>query len=148
MSAKELTRNEFLRLSAGFVAASTLPFGLGCPTDDTGDEGASSAGTSASTSAGTSAGTNSMMTDGESTAGECQSDVSAMIGANHDHYLVVPIYDIWQSVDTTYRMLGAFTHSHEVTLTADHFAMLQAGMQVLVVSTVVDGHSHEVTVSC
>jgi hypothetical protein len=37
---------------------------------------------------------------------------------------------------------------HSVTLTVEHFAMLQQGMQVVVESSFRTSHSHTVTVSC
>lgn len=40
MASRNFTRSEFLKLSAGFVGATSVPFAFGCPGDDTGDEGA------------------------------------------------------------------------------------------------------------
>ena len=48
----------------------------------------------------------------------------------------------------TYDITGTSTHPHTVTLTASHFAALQADQTVTVTSSTDDGHAHEVTVQC
>lgn len=144
MHSKTLSRSEFLKLSAGLIGAATLPFGLGCPADDTGDEGAESGNitTAPAEESGTTAG------DGDTAASGCTMDPTATIAANHGHELVVPLADVVAGVEATYDIMGTSPHAHSVTLTADHFAMLQAGMQVSVTSTAGGDHTHEVTVSC
>jgi hypothetical protein len=144
MTSKNLTRNHFLKLSAGVVGMSTLPFGFGCPADDTGDEGAESGN---ATSEGADTG---MTTASETTAaaGGCEMDPGVTIAANHGHALEVPLADVVAAADVTYDIQGTSGHTHSVTLTADQFAMLQEGTPVAVTSTVGDGHSHEVTVDC
>jgi hypothetical protein len=144
MSSNNLTRNEFLKLSAGLIGMTTLPFGFGCPSDDNGDEGAESGN---ATSAGTTdAGTTAA--DGDTAASGCEMDPSVMIATNHGHTLVVPLADVVAGAEVTYDIQGSSGHAHSVTLTAAHFTMLQGGTQVTVTSTLGDGHDHDVTVAC
>jgi hypothetical protein len=143
MSAKELTRNDFLRISAGLVGITTLPFGLGCPSDDTGDEGADSGADTAGDTAGDT-------TDGGETtaAAGCDSEPGTVIGTNHGHTATVPLADVEAGVEATYDIMGGSPHAHSITLSAADFATLQQGMQVTVTSTLGDGHTHDVTVTC
>ena len=69
------------------------------------------------------------------------------ISSNHGHALAVPAADVNAGVEKTYDIQGTSTHNHQVTITAAQFVSLQSGNSVSVVSTV-DGHSHEVTVTC
>jgi hypothetical protein len=185
MTSKNITRNDFLRLSAGFVGVSAIPFTFGCPSDDTTDDGADSGNVSTTdTPPGTSttdtpetsttdtpetstgpldgssssdsgpldgSSSSSGSTGGDSTTGEpgaCEADPDVVIGTNHGHELVVPLADVMAAVEVTYNIQGTSMHSHEVTLTAADFAMLQAGMVVMVTSSQGAMHDHAVTVSC
>jgi hypothetical protein len=70
-----------------------------------------------------------------------------------DHVLVVPAQDVVSGVERTYDIRGDNVgHTHTVTLTADHFASLQRGMAITVVSTnngpVGIGHDHTINLSC
>jgi hypothetical protein len=165
MASKNLTRTEFLKISAGFLGASAVPFMFGCPGDDTGDEGAgsttadppgtstgdpdSSSGTPPGTDTGSSGmpGTDSS-SGGETSSNACTTDPDVMIGSNHGHELVVPLADVEAGVEATYNIQGTSMHPHSVTLTAEHFTMLQQGMQVVVDSSMDAMHTHAVTVSC
>jgi hypothetical protein len=184
MTSKNMTRNDFLRISAGFVGMTAVPFGLGCPSDDTTDDGADSGnvsttdtppGTSTTDDPGTTTGDPQTSTGpidgsssssegstgpidgssssggGDSTTGEpgaCVADPDVEIGSNHGHELVVPLADVMAGVEATYDIQGTSMHPHSVTLTAEHFTMLQGGMQVMVDSSNDNGHTHAVTVSC
>jgi hypothetical protein len=184
MASKNLTRTEFLKISAGFLGASAVPFMFGCPGDDTGDEGAgsttadppgtstgdpdSSSGTppgtdtgsssgdpdsSSGTPPGTDTGSSGMpgtdsSSGGETSSNACTTDPDVMIGSNHGHELVVPLADVEAGVEATYNIQGTSMHPHSVTLTAEHFTMLQQGMQVVVDSSMDAMHTHAVTVSC
>jgi hypothetical protein len=86
--------------------------------------------------------------EGETSAGACTMDPDVMIGTNHGHELVVPLADVMAGVEVMYGIQGTSMHSHTVTLTAEHFMMLQQGMQVVVESSTDAMHSHSVTVSC
>ena len=143
MTAPVLTRQGFLRIGIAWIGASTLPFGLGCPADDTGDDGAGSG------SDGSGGGNTTTAADGESTAAgaSCENDPSVMITANHGHVLMVPLADVMAGVEVTYDIQGTADHAHTVTLDADHFAMLEQGIQVTVASSFA-GHNHQVTVAC
>jgi hypothetical protein len=138
----ELTRQGFLRIGIGFLGAITLPLGLGCPADDGDDEGAGSTGTPSDDS--------TTAADGESTtaAAGCTMDPSVTISANHGHVLTVTLADVMGDAEVTYGIQGTSAHAHDVTLTADHFAMIEQGMQVTVDSTLGEGHTHQVTVVC
>jgi len=70
------------------------------------------------------------------------------ISANHGHALQVPAEDVAAGVAKTYSIKGASNHPHDVALTASDFADLTAGKSLTVVSSVVGGHSHTVTVTC
>jgi len=185
MASKQLTRTEFLKLSAGFIGIGAVPFTLGCPSDDTTDDGADSEngstsnnptttgvssestadtpgttvdpdststgeppGGTDSTSTGEPPGTES--TSGDSTTGEpagCTTDPDIVIGMNHGHEMVVSLAEVMAGVQIDYDIQGTSMHPHTVTLTAEHFMMLQQGMEVMVVSSN-SGHTHTVTVSC
>lgn len=137
-----ITRQGFLRSGLAWIGAITLPLGLGCPADDTSDDGAGSDGS-------TDDGNTTTAADGESTAApaSCDMDPSVMISANHGHALVVPLADVMAGVEVTYDITGTADHAHMVTLGPDHFAMLEQGIQVTVASSVA-GHNHQVTVAC
>jgi hypothetical protein len=136
MTTKDLTRNDFLRLGTGLIGLCSLPFGLGCPADDGNDEGGES-GADGNTA-----------DDATTAAMGCAMDPSVTIGTNHGHELVIPLADVEAHSNATYDIQGASPHAHSVTLTADDFAALDQGMSVMVVSTLGDGHTHQVTVSC
>ncbi len=67
---------------------------------------------------------------------DCLSNgAGAMIGGAagaHRHLLSVPPEDVRAGVDKTYVAQSPSTHPHSVTLTADHFASLQANQSVSV----------------
>ncbi len=84
---------------------------------------------------------------GGSTAAACTNGADAVISKNHKHSLMVSAADIMAGVDKTYDIQGASSHSHDVTLTAAHFASLLNGEMVVVDSTK-GGHTHTVTLSC
>jgi hypothetical protein len=118
------------------------------PGTTTGEPGTTTTGVDSSSSGmppGTDTGSTS---EGESTsASGCTMDPDVVIGTNHNHEMVVPLADVMAGVQVVYDIQGTSMHPHTVTLTADHFTMLQQGMQVVVESSF-DGHSHTVTVSC
>jgi hypothetical protein len=183
MASKQMTRNQFLKISAGLVGATAVPFTFGCPGDDTGDEGAGTTETPGTTTETPGTTTNdpgtttntpgtttddpntdtgpgadstsgeppetSSTSDGESTAAAgCTVDPDVIIGSNHGHELVVSLADVMAGVEETYGIQGTSMHPHTVTLTAEHFMMLQQGMEVVVDSSMDAGHTHAVTVTC
>jgi hypothetical protein len=64
-----------------------------------------------------------------------------------EHILDVPLGDVLAGAEKTYSIQGNSSHNHTVTLTADQFAMIEAGESVTVTSSST-GHDHMVRVSC
>ena len=77
-----------------------------------------------------------------------ENGTQATISSNHGHLIAVSAGDVEAAVEKTYDISGSSGHMHEVTLTADHFAMLQAGGPITVQSTSSGDHSHAVTINC
>lgn len=73
---------------------------------------------------------------------------SPVISSNHGHVLVISKDDVAAGVEQTYSILGTATHSHDVTLTAAHFAELSQNLSVTLVSTAAETHTHTITVTC
>ena len=74
-------------------------------------------------------------------------------GGAHRHALSVSQEDVRAGVEKTYEVSSPSTHPHSLTLTADHFASLQANQSVTVpvtTWTAADGrsHTHTAAVSC
>jgi hypothetical protein len=78
------------------------------------------------------------------------SSCGSTIATNHGHTLPIAVADVNSTVDKSYDITGAATHSHSVTLTAQQLAQLKAGTAVSVTSTAggTDGHTHAVAVNC
>jgi hypothetical protein len=70
------------------------------------------------------------------------------ISQNHGHVLLVTIEDINAGVDKTYDIMGTAIHTHQVTITAAQFAMLQTDTSITAHSTVESSHSHGIVVMC
>ncbi len=105
--------------------------------------------TSGSTTTGstTTGSTTSSTTNSTSTgAVTCAATVFAAISANHGHELEIPLADIEAGVEMTYSAQGTAGHCHQVTLTAEDFATLQAGGTVRKFSC--NGNDHEYVLSC
>lgn len=163
MTSKTWTRKQFLELTVSFAGATAVLGSFGCPSDDTGDDGAGSSGDDGTTGDPPATGEESTgdppattSGPGESSGGPndssggslCGTGADADIGMNHGHSLFVPIADIEAGVEVMYDIQGSSMHPHMITLTPDDLAMLLAGMSVVVLSTEDAGHTHEVTVSC
>jgi hypothetical protein len=73
---------------------------------------------------------------------------SESIASNHGHVLTVSQSDIDAAAEKTYDITGSADHPHQVTLSADDFAMLADGGTIGVTSSTDSGHSHDVTVMC
>lgn len=63
----------------------------------------------------------------------------------HPHTLTISAADVTAGVQKTYTIGG--DHTHQITLTASHMAMIKAGMDVTVTSTT-DKHKHLVQIIC
>ncbi len=168
-----MTRKQFLQSAAAlattglFACIGDDPAGGGSNTSSTGGsrgEGESDGGGS------TTSGGDSGAGDGDSGAGDAgvgggdaggdggggggggprclDNGTNVAIGNNHGHALVVSKQDVADAADKTYSILGGAGHSHEVTLTAAHFAQLAQNQSVTVASTTDAGHSHTITVTC
>jgi hypothetical protein len=86
-------------------------------------------------------------TDGQ--AGDCLANgTSAVISSNHGHVLEVSVADVEAGVEKSYDIMGGADHTHMVTLSANHFAMLQGNSSITVQSTSNGVHTHAVTVNC
>ncbi|MCW5632430.1 MAG: hypothetical protein KIT17_03770 [Rubrivivax sp.] len=78
------------------------------------------------------------------------------IGNNHGHVLAVSRADLAAAAnagygtpqDLFYDIAGTSGHSHVVMLNATHQAVLLAGGAVNVVSSLGDGHTHDVALTC
>ena len=123
-----VSRKQFLLTLAGAGAAiAAAPLLAGCGGDDDGD-GASPDGGG---------------------GGDCAaSGTQVSIGTNHGHTLEVSAADVTAGTEQTYQIQGTSPHPHTVTVTAAHFAMLQGGQSVTVVSSSDANHTHSVTISC
>ena len=85
--------------------------------------------------------------DDAGTTPACES-VNSTIGTNHGHTLALPAADVAAGTERTYDIQGASPHAHSVTVTAEQFTMLAAGMTVMTTSTRGGGHTHAVTLVC
>ena len=120
-----MKRRNFFSICFGFLASiPILNIFLSCGSD-----------TAASTDDDTNDTTDDDTTD--DTTADCSSDADAIINnvANHGHSLTVPAADIEAGAEKTYDITGTASHSHEVTLTADHFTSLKAGSSIQATST-------------
>ncbi len=117
-----LTRKEFL---SALAAVAALPLVASC---GGGDDGGGDA-------------------DGQ--AGDCLANgTTAAISSNHGHVLAVSAADVEAGTEKTYDISGSADHTHMVTLSANHFGMLQGNSSITVQSTSTDDHTHAVTVNC
>jgi len=64
----------------------------------------------------------------------------------HNSPATITAADINAGIDKTYDLTGGGAHSHTFTITAAQFAMLAAGQQVVVTSSNVLNHEHDVTI--
>lgn len=177
MTSKNMTRNKFLRLTAGVVGTTASLGLLGCGDDSSGDEGSndstgSTPATDSDSSGGGSTGPNppadsgssgdpatsstgeppadSGSEDSTSAGGACESDPSVTeTGDGHPgHELVVPAADVAAGADATYDIMGSSGHTHQVTVTAADFASLLEGNTLSLTSTNDNGHEHTFDVVC
>jgi len=81
------------------------------------------------------------------TAAQCESDPAATFDL-HPHTLDIPLADVIAGVEQSYVAGGG--HSHDVTVTAEDFAELLAGNEVVVAAAPggMDNHPHMVTLIC
>ena len=75
------------------------------------------------------------------------------IANNHGHAITISTADLDATSSRTYGIAGTANHDHTITLSPTQLAMLKAGDQVVVTSTVTEAapygvHSHDVAISC
>ena len=152
MASKNITRTEFLKLSAGFVGVSAMPFTFGCPSDDTGDEGA-----------GTTTDTPSTTTDAPSTTDAPNTtDASSTSTGDPDSSSGTPGTDTGSSSGTpgtdssggSETSASACTADPDVTIGSNHghelvvpLADVMAGLQVVYNIQGTSMHPHSVTLT-
>jgi hypothetical protein len=62
--------------------------------------------------------------------------------------VLVPAADFSAAGDKTHDIRGTATHAHAITLTQAQRASVLGGTAVTVTSTVVEVHTHDVSVAC
>jgi hypothetical protein len=91
-------------------------------------------------------------TSSPTTGGNCLSNgTSVAILVQHipNHTLTIPTGDLSSTNSITYTLAdNGAGHTHTVTLTAQDFANLRSNQGIAETSTLVDGHTHSVTVDC
>ncbi len=165
-----ISRKDFLRLSVVAVGSAALGATLaGCGSPSTGGDAGSGGGTGGGSGGGTGGGSGGGTgggsgggTGGGGTGGgtgggsgggtgsTCATSGAhdTSITANHGHSLLVPATDFSATGDKTYDIRGTASHAHSMTLTEAQRTSIKGGTAVVVTSTVVASHSHDVTVAC
>ena len=78
-------------------------------------------------------------------------DLTANIGTNHGHTLIVPNADVVAGVTKNYSIQGAGGHDHIVQVTAADFFQLASGNSVTGIISSADGagpHAHSIDIIC
>lgn len=78
---------------------------------------------------------------------DCAS-TGATIGTNHGHTITVTAAEANAGVEKTYNIQGTSLHPHTVTITAANFTALRTAGTITVTSSMDNGHTHNVTVTC
>jgi len=86
--------------------------------------------------------------DGGASGGSGSSCDGFGISGNHGHALRIPEADLDAMSDRQYSIQGSASHDHTVTLSAAQLAMLKAGGEVMVTSSVTLDHSHDISGGC
>ncbi len=140
-----MTRKQFLGTMMAAAGAAML---AGCGGDDGGGGGDidASTGGSDAPSGGDDAGIDALVQRSCTDNG-----TSVTIGGNHGHVLVVSKADVAAGAEKIYDITGTSLHSHEVTVSAANFAMLQSdpNSSLSLTSTMGDSdHTHSITIIC
>lgn len=77
----------------------------------------------------------------------CAGGVTADISGNHGHSLAIPADAVKRGIGGTYPLQGG-SHEHAVPVKDADFEKLQGGGTATTRSTSVEGHTHEITLSC
>lgn len=118
----------------------------GSTTAGSGGSSAGSGGVSGGSGGGTSGGSGG---SGGSApvAPNCSTQLKTYISANHMHAFTVTTEDVLAGMTKTYDTKGLSDHTHMVTVTAAHFAKLQTGGSVRILTCDHD-HEHEYIINC
>lgn len=79
--------------------------------------------------------------------GACDKGVVATLSDNHGHRIEIPADAVKRGIGGTYPVTGG-DHKHAVYVKDEAFAKLQKGETVTTRTSSVEGHVHEVTLSC
>lgn len=133
-----INRRTFLGLTAGTIGLVSLETLLtGCGTSGSGYSSGYGSGSSSAPPA---------VQGGNCTQKGVQADVQVLHTPNHT--VTVPSEDVAAGVEKTYLLTdNGSHHTHQVTVTAQDFAMLRQGQGVQKVSTG-GSHTHVVTLNC
>ena len=76
--------------------------------------------------------------------------LNIIIQDNHEppHELVIPAVDVAACEARTYEFTGLADHTHTVTLTPEHIAVIDQGGSIEVTSSEAQGHTHTVWSDC
>lgn len=148
----DLTRNQFIRLCAGTLAAAALPACGGSSSDKPpGTPPVDSPIADAPKPVDAAIDARPPIDaapDGPPAVPNCQQNGTKItIDANHGHAMTVSKADVVAGAEKIYDIEGVSGHVHLVTVTAAMFTVLQNNMQVTVSSSN-DGHIHDVTIAC
>jgi hypothetical protein len=142
-----MTRKQFLRSLAGLAGAGAGLLVIGCNHGDGAPGPVADAAPAQPTDApATMIDAPAAMVDAPP-ATTC-AGTNATVGTNHGHAATIPAADITAGVEKTYDIKGTSGHPHTIKVTAAMFAMLKAGMPVMVTSSLDANHTHAVTISC
>ena len=119
----QLSRKDFIKTAVAAVGAAAGLGASGCGGSDDGGGGGGS--------------------------GDCSAAASA-ITDNHSpgHSVTVTKAQIDAGGTQDISIQGKADHEHVITLTDSHFTKLKAGKGLSIVSSVTNGHVHDVTLSC
>ena len=130
------TRRRFLKtVAVGSVGLGVLAM-TGCGDDSTG------------TDSGTATDTGTADTGTADTGTAACTGTTTNISANHGHALDVLGSDVAAGAQVVYDIQGTASHTHDLTVAAADFTTLQGGGPVTITSSLSNGHTHAVTISC
>jgi hypothetical protein len=140
----ELGRRKFVELTVVFSVGSLV---AACSSDDEkktqGPTGTDAGGTDAGSKPDSGADSGADAGDGGSTFA-CRDSISQ----NHGHKVTIPVADLSSTSPKTYSIKGTSPHNHDITLEAQDFADLKAGLSIMKSSTDADTHNHTVSILC
>jgi len=140
------TRRRFLKtVAVGSVGLGVLAM-TGCGDDSTGTDSGTATDTGTADTGTADTGTADTGTADTGTAA-C-TGTTTNISANHGHAVDVPGSDVAAGAQVVYDIQGTASHTHDLTVAAADFTTLQGGGPVTITSSLSNGHTHAVTISC